>query len=175
MDFSTLAFYGALRVSGLSTLPLAFGSDGTIIGRETLTTEQQTALDALLADYDPLEGIKAVACSRINATAEALCSNLITPGQTQQTRYARKLAQAEAYLQDGTPTEAEYPLIFNEVGITASNAGAVATAIVQASEAYGTFCDTVELVRAKAKGAVRAASNASLVASAEAAVVWPKG
>ena len=62
---------------------------------------------------------QSAACSRINATAEALCSNLITPGQTQQTRYARKLAQAEAFLQDGTPTEAEYPLIYNEVGITA--------------------------------------------------------
>jgi len=120
-----------------------------------------------------LEATQATACSRIDATAEALCSNLITPGQTQQTRYARKLAQAEAFLQDGTPTAAEYPLIYNEVGITASNAGAVAMAVVQAAEAYDTFCDQVELVRAKAKGAVCAASNASLVASAEAAVAWP--
>jgi len=126
-----------------------------------------------LAAAPPLAHIKATACSRIDAKAEMLCTTLITPGITQQTRYARKLAQAQAFLQDGTPTEAEYPLIYNEVGITASNAGAVAMAVVQAAEAYDTFCDKVELVRAKAKGTITGASNASLVASAEAAVVWP--
>ena len=79
-----------------------------------------------LAAAPPLAHIKAEACSRIDATAEALCTNRLTPGITQQTRYARKLAQAEAFLQNGTPTEAEYPLIYNEVGITARSAGAVA-------------------------------------------------
>jgi len=138
-----------------------------------LNAKEATILNNALKSYDPLPYLKTDACSRIDAKAEALCTTLITPGITQQTRYARKLAQAEAFLQDGTPTEVEYPLIYNEVGITARSAGAVATAIVQASAAYDTFCDKVELVRAKAKGAVHTASNASLVASAEAAVVWP--
>jgi len=117
--------------------------------------------------------VKAAARSRINTKAEMLCTTLVTPGITQQTRYARKLAQAEAYLQATTPTQEDCPLIYNEVGITASNAGAVAWTIVQAAKAFDSFCDTVECVRMRGKEEINAASNASLVASAEAAIVWP--
>lgn len=54
MDFSTQTFHDALRVAGLAGLPLAFGSDGTILGKESLSQEQQTALDAVVAAYDPV-------------------------------------------------------------------------------------------------------------------------
>jgi len=118
---------------------------------------------------------QAAACERIDAMADKLCAGRVTPGFTQQARYARKLAQAKAFLQDGTPTEAEYPLIYNEVGLTAETPGAVAMAIVQAAESYATYCDTVEVVRMRIKAAIKAAADTPAVAAIEAAVVWPEG
>ena len=52
---TTLAkhFGAELIAAGLNN-GLAWGSDGTILGREGLTEQQNSALDALIAAHDPL-------------------------------------------------------------------------------------------------------------------------
>lgn len=46
-------FAAELFERGLSGLPISWDEDGTIRGRDGLTTEQNAALDAALADHDP--------------------------------------------------------------------------------------------------------------------------
>ena len=42
-----------LEAAGLLTLPITWGSDGDIQGRENLTTEQDDALQAVIDAHDP--------------------------------------------------------------------------------------------------------------------------
>ncbi len=57
---------GILQSLGLSD-GLSWDSDGNIYGRETLATEQNAALDAALAAYDPMAEVKDAARARIDA------------------------------------------------------------------------------------------------------------
>lgn len=46
-------FSDELAAAGLLGLPIVWGSDGVISGRDALTPAQNTALDAVLAAHDP--------------------------------------------------------------------------------------------------------------------------
>lgn len=120
-----------------------------------------------------LETIKANAVKTIDEKAEDLCSAWITVGDTQSIRYTRKLAQAEAYLKDSDPNETKYPLIFAEVGVTASTANAVATTICQRAAACYSYFDKVEAVRMKAHGSISLAASATEVSTTLQGIVWP--
>ena len=49
------SFGGELLAAGLGGLPLSWGSDGTITGRENLTPEQDSALQAVVDAHDPVQ------------------------------------------------------------------------------------------------------------------------
>jgi hypothetical protein len=120
-----------------------------------------------------LAGLKAAACARIDAMAEALRQQVLTPGAGQMATYQAKAFQARALLQDPAPIESNYPDIFNEIGITADTAHEVAMAVMAAAEKWRLFGRTIEQVRLAGKKAVRAATDTAGIAAAEAAVVWP--
>jgi hypothetical protein len=48
------SFGGELTAAGLGGLPLIWGSDGKISGRDNLSAEQNAALDAVIAAHDPV-------------------------------------------------------------------------------------------------------------------------
>jgi len=120
-----------------------------------------------------LAALRAEACARIDARAEDLCNNVVTPGSAQMARYNRKQAQAEACLADPNPTVDTYPAIYNEVGITAETPKAVAEAILARATAWWTFGDEIEQARLTGKKAVKAAASVTAIQAAEAAVTWP--
>lgn len=120
-----------------------------------------------------LETLQASACEVIDAKAEKLRNTVLTPGAGQMAAYQAKEVQARALLQDPDPTEAEYPDIFNEVGITAASAGEVATAVLAAAEKWRAFGRDLERARLAGKKAVGEATDAAGVLAARQAVAWP--
>ena len=168
-----IGVFAHLDTFGLKNLPLVLAG-GTLQGVETLTAVQKTVLDAALASYDPLPWAKAAACATIDALAETLRSTVLTPGSGQMAAYQEKERQARALLQDDTPTEGEYPDIFNEIGITAASAGEVAMAVTTAAETWRAFGRLVERARLAGKKAVSEASDAAGVLAARDGIVWPQ-
>jgi len=122
-----------------------------------------------------LAALQAEACARIDAAAEDLCNNVVTPGSAQMARYTRKQTQAQAFLADAEPTADKYPAVYGEVGITADTAQGVAEAIISRADAWWAYGDAIERVRLAGKQAIQAAGTVSSIRAAEAAVVWPAG
>ena len=120
-----------------------------------------------------LASLQAEACARIDAAAEALRNQVLTPGSGQMAAYQAKETQATAYLADGDPTESEYPDLYNEVGITAETVHEVAMAVLAAAEKWRLFGRKIERARLAAKKAVIEAATAAAIRTAEAAVEWP--
>jgi hypothetical protein len=139
---------------------------------EVKVVDEET-YQALLTPSPALDEAKKAACARIDARAEALRLTVLTPGSGQMSAYLAKEAQATAYLQDADPTEAEYPDLYNEVGITADTVHDVAMAVLAAAETWRIFGRAIERARLSGKKAVREAIDLAGVAAAEAGVVWP--
>lgn len=138
-----------------------------------LTVPNGTPVDiGQLWDAD-LDAAKVSVCAELNAKAETLRSLVLTPGSGQMAAYQAKEEQARALLADPTPTEGEYPDIFNEIGITADSAGAVAAAVLAAAEKWRTYGRAVERARLAGKKAVGEATDMAGVLAARDAVVWP--
>ncbi|MHC1791453.1 hypothetical protein [Solidesulfovibrio sp.] len=121
-----------------------------------------------------LDAAMAAVCNDIDARAETLRSAVLTPGSGQMAAYQAKEVQARALLADPTPTEGEYPDIFNEIGITADSAGAVAAAVLAAAEKWRTFGRAVERVRLAGKKVVGEAGDVAAVLAARDGLVWPE-
>jgi len=121
-----------------------------------------------------LDAAKAAACVAVDARAEALRSAVLTPGSGQMAAYQEKERQARALLADATPTEDEYPDIYNEIGITAESAGEVAMAVLAAAEKWRAFGRLVERARLAGKKAVGEAHDAASVRAAQDGIVWPQ-
>lgn len=119
-----------------------------------------------------LDAAKASACAAIDAAAEVLRQKVLTPGAGQMAAYQAKEAQATALLQDPTPSEAEYPDIFNEIGVTADSAAEVAAAVLAAAEKWRDFGRRIERARLVAKRAVQAAVDAPGIVAARDGVAW---
>lgn len=117
--------------------------------------------------------LKAEAKETINSKAETLCASLVTSGITQSIRYERKLSQAEAFLKDSKPSQAKYPLIYSEVGTTASTAEGVAMSICTKSEQCNSYFDKVETVRIQGHGAINQATTAKEIDEVLSNIVWP--
>lgn len=156
--------------------------DGLYPGCLVLTAPNDTPVeDGQIWPVD-LEVITAAACARIDARAETLCNQVITPGSAQMARYQRKEGQARGYLEaqkagmlpaDEAARAEVYPAVYGEVGITAETPEAVATTIVAMADAWWAYGDAVEASRLAGKRAVMAAVDTAGVAAAEAAIVWP--
>ena len=121
-----------------------------------------------------LGAAKTSARDAIDAEAERRRNTVLTPGAGQMAAYQAKEAQARALLQDPEPTEAEYPDIFNEIGVTADSAGEVAMAVLAAAEKWRTFGRLVERARLAGKKAVTEAVDVATVIAARDEVGWPE-
>lgn len=122
-----------------------------------------------------LDAARASACLEIDAAAETLRQTVLTPGVGQMAAYQAKEAQAAALLNDPTPTEGEYPDIFNEIGITADSAAAVAAAVLTAAEKWRTFGRSIEKARLAGKKNVATATDTAAIIAVREGVAWPVG
>lgn len=120
-----------------------------------------------------LEQARASACEAIDAEAERRRGLVLTPGAGQMAAYQAKEGQARTLLADDTPTEAEYPDIYNEIGVTADSAGEVAMAVLAAAEKWRAYGRRVERARLAAKKAVAEAGDVAAVVAARDGADWP--
>ncbi len=120
-----------------------------------------------------LDAAKASVNNAIDAEAERRRNAVLTPGAGQMAAYQEKERQARALLADDTPTEAEYPDIYNEIGLTADSAGEVAMAVLAAAERWRAYGRQVERARLAGKKAVAAAGDVAAILAARHAVPWP--
>lgn len=120
-----------------------------------------------------LDAAKVSARAAIDARAEALRHAVLTPGSGQMAAYQEKERQAAALLQDADPTEAKYPDIYNEVGVTADTGQDVAMAILTAAERWREYGRKVEKARLAGKRLVAEAGDAAHVIAVRDAVAWP--
>ncbi len=120
-----------------------------------------------------LAAAQASACAEIDAEAERRRNTVLTPGSGQMAAYQAKEVQARALLADDTPTEAEYPDIYNEIGLTAGSAGEVAMAVLAAAEKWRAFGRDLERARLAGKKAVGQAGDVAAVVAARDGAVWP--
>jgi hypothetical protein len=121
-----------------------------------------------------LAAAKTTACNALDAEAERLRNTVLTPGAGQMAAYQEKERQARALLADPTPTEAEYPDIYNEIGITADSAGEVAMAVLAAAERWRIYGRQVERARLAAKKAVDGAGDEAGILAARDEAAWPR-
>ncbi len=61
------SFSAELAAAGIPSLPIGWGEDGIIVGREALTSEQSATLDAVIAAHDPTKKSKAEIKTQIAA------------------------------------------------------------------------------------------------------------
>lgn len=138
-----------------------------------LTVPDATPVEIGQAWEVDLDAAKAAACDAIDAEAERRRNLVLTPGAGQMAAYQEKERQARRLLADDTPTEAEYPDIYNEIGITADSAGEVAMAVLAAAERWRAYGRLVERARLNSKKALAEAGDVATVLAAREAVAWP--
>lgn len=138
-----------------------------------LTIPDATPVDIGQVWEADLQAAKASVRDEIDAEAERRRNLVLTPGAGQMAAYQEKERQARRLLADDTPTEAEYPDIYNEIGITADSAGEVAMAVLAAAEKWRAYGRQVERARLAGKKAVAEAGNVAAVIAARDGVDWP--
>lgn len=110
--------------------------------------------------------------ARIDAEAEAVRAQYITPGSGQAMVYGAKQAEARAYQAAGEPADlADYPLIAAEVGTTAPTAAEIAALWLAMEAQWVQAAAAIEALRLSAKAAVREAAPEDREAAA--VVAWP--
>ena len=91
-------FVNELTEAGLAGLPIAWGENGEVCGRENLTAEQSSALDAVLAAHDPAKVDPLRELTALDAVLPRCVEDLIAAGgisesslpQVMQERLTRK-------------------------------------------------------------------------------------
>jgi hypothetical protein len=126
-----------------------------------------------------LSTLQKAACVAVDQQAETCRMQYITAGAGQSLTYQQKQAQATAFLAQ-YPTDADavsavasnWPLLANEVGITASDLWGVAHTVSTLAQQWMSVAAQIETLRLGAKKAILAATSGKGVAQA-AAVAWP--
>ncbi|MCB2186293.1 MAG: hypothetical protein KQJ78_07740 [Deltaproteobacteria bacterium] len=121
-----------------------------------------------------LEEAKAEALARIDAAAEAVRLQLITPGSGQAMAYLAKEAEARAWQDDPDPEPANYPFLAAETADTREDMATTAGIILARAKTWRQAGAAVEGVRLEAKRAVREAEDAAGVAAVLAGLKWPQ-
>lgn len=90
-----------LVAAGLGDLPISWGSDGSISGRERLTAEQAAALDAVTAAYDPLPAAKIAKITEAKTSCDAILAPLGAEyGVWERQTWDQQVAEATALMTD---------------------------------------------------------------------------
>ena len=165
-NYDATGAWGIVEPNGLTRLGLT-AAEAVEMGALDRAVDEPPYSGPTLADA------QTAVCAQLDAHAETLRNTVLTPGAGQMSAYQAKEAQASSLLNDPTPTEAEYPDIYNEIGITADSAAGVAMAVMAAAEKWRTYGRAVERARLTGKKAVGEAVDVAGVLAARDAVVWP--
>lgn len=164
----------------LATLPedvrtaAAFMGDGVEIPEEhaEAVTAAIAAVTATVASLS-LAAVKTQMIGLVNAAAEKERLKYITAGQGQAMTYAEKRDQARAFLAANNPDPADYPMIANEVGITAATAQEVAEVISGRYAAWKAIGEEIERVRMVSNKAIEDAADEENARAVASNINWP--
>lgn len=119
-----------------------------------------------------LAEVKASLRAQVDAKAEGLRLQYITPGQGQVMVYQRKAQEARAILSDADPDPDNYPILSASVGIEGKDIAEVA-ALVRATEAaWAMIAAAIETARLGGKAAIAAAETLAGAQAAFDAIDW---
>ena len=111
--------------------------------------------DAVAQVNTDLTAVHAFCCAQVDAEADRACALLVTPGETQDFRYRKKLAEAERWTKDSDP--AAFPFLRAEAAATAVPIAQLAARVVAASAASDEPVARIEARRIATKQRIRAA------------------
>lgn len=133
------------------------------------------AIAAVTANVSALSlaAVKNQMIGLVNAAAEKERLKYITSGQGQAMTYTEKRDQARAFLAAEDPDPADYPMIANEVGITAATAREVAEVIAGRYAAWKAIGEEIEKVRMIANKAIDDAADEAGAKAVAAGITWP--
>lgn len=109
----------------------------------------------------------------VDNAAENQRSKYITLGSGQAMTYMQKASEAKAYLEASSPVDADYPLIWAEVGITAPTLAEVATIVNASFTQWQQIGAGIESVRLSAKAEVEAAETVEGMKAVFDELTWP--
>lgn len=107
---------------------------------------------------------KLEACQAVDANAEQIRLQFVTPGAGQMLAYQEKVREAEAYLLDEL---ASVPHLEAEVGITGESVYHVAQIVLGLRDYWKTVSAAIERTRLQAKASIMAATNQTELALAQ--------
>jgi hypothetical protein len=142
-----------------------------------------TTLILLPASVAPIAEAQTAAAAIVDNQAEQTRLQFITPGFGQMLVYQQKAFEAQAFMTayptdaaytaaNPAPTAAQYPLLFDEVGITAPDAWGVAQVIMTAQAQWLGLAAVIERMRLLAKQQIAAATTQQQI-SAAMNIPWP--
>ncbi len=121
----------------------------------------------------PLDQIKTTLKASIDRDAEACRLKYITPGAGQAMTYQQKSDEAARYLAATSPSDADYPLLSGEVGVTAEDIAGVAAVIDAAFRQWQSIGSAIEAVRLRAKRDIDLAPDADAARAVFDTIAWP--
>lgn len=119
-----------------------------------------------------LEEMKASALAEVAALAGAARARVVTPGK--DAIYEEKARQARSFLDDHDPTEAKYPMIYDEVGITADTPLDVAQLVVANNAVGWERLRKIERVSLSAKRDIASAETPEALTKILSGLTWPQ-
>lgn len=112
-----------------------------------------------------IQALKESLARGIDAAAEGVRQQFITPGAGQAMTYMRKYAQAKAYLADNSIDPAQINMLTGEVGITAADIQGVAESVVAANDMFELVGGKIEKARLERKKEISEASTVEALTS----------
>lgn len=106
-----------------------------------------------------LPTLQAAALATLATAVDNLRQHFVTPLTGQEMIYMAKASSASAFLADPTPTQAKYPLIYAEVGLTAPDAAGVAQVFAAKAAAWTQLAAAMENARLTGEAGIRAAAD----------------
>jgi hypothetical protein len=144
---------------------MANGTSQAISNNQLVITTSYT--EAILTD------VQATLCSRIDARAEQIRLNYITPGAGQMGVYILKYNEALAVLANSSPVANNYPLNAASIGLPNVNTiQDAANLTVTTFQEWQGVAAIIENVRLSTKAAINAANSVTSAISAYDAVNW---
>lgn len=132
-------------------------------------TEQWVDQRSFLEIGAQLEVTRAASLLRVNAAIEKIRARYITVIAGQDMIYVVKREEAAAYVNDPAPNLADYPLIAEEIGVTAPTAYEVAQVWLYMNAALKPIAGRLERIRLTATNDIKAASTEADIIAADAA------
>lgn len=129
----------------------------------------------------PLANLKADYSKRVDADAESVRQQYITPGDGMALTYQEKFAQAQAVIAMGRDTanalseadrRAQFPTLAASVGVEADTLADVADLVVSRYAQFAQLSYSIERARLSGKAAIQAATTADEVKAAYEAISW---